>query len=307
MARPTSLSSNDVITPVEALHALPRVRKITYADLAYALRKGLDDFTAMPTHAVFLGLVYVAVGLLLGRAAFGYDVFPLLYPLAAGFAILGPFAAIGLYELSRRREMGRDTFWTHAFDVRHSPSFKSILGLGAMLMVMFVVWIGIANSMYISRFGYGSHAGIGDLLRDMFTTPRGRELLLVGNLVGFVFALIALAVTAISFPLLLDRHVGVASAISTSVAVVLKNPLEMLAWGAIVACALLLGSMPLLFGLAIVVPVLGHATWHLYRRAVIPDTSPRPDYQPRPHRPHYAAEFPASLFVGSSVRDDDTR
>ncbi len=298
---------HDVITPIEAVHALPRVRRIHFADLTHALRMGLDDFNAMPTHWLFLGLIYMVLGVAIGRLAFGYDVFALLYPAVAGFAILGPFAAIGLYELSRRREMGRDASLSHALDVRHSPSFKSILGLGALLLLMFVIWVAIANSMYLSRFGYGAHATPADLLRDIATTPQGRELLLLGNLVGLGFAVLALAVSVISFPLLLDRHVGVAAAVSTSVRAVLVNPVEMLTWGLIVAVLLLIGSLPLLFGLAIVVPVLGHATWHLYRRVVIPDSSPRPEFQPRPHRPHYAAEFPASLFVGSSVRNDDGR
>lgn len=305
MLRQDSLRPHDVISPIDAVHELPRVRRIGFADLRDALRKGVDDFNAMPSHWLFLGLIYMVVGIAVGRLAFGYEVFPLLYPAAAGFAILGPFAAIGLYELSRRREMGRDTFWTHAFDVRHSPSFKAILALGGILLLMFVVWVSIAHSMYLSRFGYGAHATLGELLRDVFTTPQGRELLLLGNLIGLGFAVLALALSVISFPLLLDRNVGVASAISTSVRAVLKNPIELLAWGAMVALLLLLGAIPLLFGLAVVVPVLGHATWHLYRKVVLPDTRPRPDYQPRPRRPRYAAEFPASLFVGSSARDAD--
>lgn len=296
---------NDVITPIEARRSIPHVRSLALSDLVDALRKGLDDFLAMPTHAIFLGLIYVVIGLALGRAMFGYDVFPLLYPAAAGFALLGPFAAVGLYELSRRREMGRDTNWTHIFDIRHSPSLNSILALGGLLLILFIVWIWIAHTMYIDRYGYGSHRTMLALANDLVTTDKGRELLLTGTAIGFVFAVVALCISVVSFPLLLDRNVGLAAAISTSVAVALKNPVQILAWGAIVAFSLLLGTLPILFGLAIVVPVLGHATWHLYRKALAQDKSPRPAFQPKRKPTRYAAEFPASLFVPSSYDDDD--
>ena len=129
----------DVILPAEPASELPVVRSIGIGDLRDALRKGLDDFRAMPTHVVFLCLIYPIVGLALGRAAFGADVVPLLYPLASGFALIGPFAAIGLYELSRRREQGLDTSWKHAFDIVHSPSIWAIVGLGLLLLAIFAV------------------------------------------------------------------------------------------------------------------------------------------------------------------------
>ncbi|MFN3868399.1 MAG: DUF2189 domain-containing protein [Hyphomicrobiaceae bacterium] len=294
----------DVITPNEPVGALPLVRKISPSDLIDALRKGFDDFLAMPTHAVFLGLMYVLAGMAIGRAAFGYDIFPLLYPAAAGFALIGPFAAVGLYELSRRREMGRDTSLSHVFDVRHSPSFKSILGLGALLLVMFVIWIATANGLYRAQYGYGSHPTIGTMLSDILFTDAGRAFLLKGNLIGLAFAAVALVVSSISFPLLLDRNVGIASAVTTSLAVAVKNPLTVMAWGLIVAALMVLGSLPLFIGLAVVVPVLGHATWHLYRKAVVPDTSPRPEFKPAPKLPRYGAQFPASLFVPSSLKPE---
>ena len=124
-------AQTDVILPTEPARELPVVRSIGVTDLRDALAKGVDDFRAMPTHVLFLSLIYPMIGLGLGAATFGYDLIPLLYPLAAGFALIGPLAAIGLYELSRRRELGLDTSWQHAFDVRHSPSLRSIAALGA--------------------------------------------------------------------------------------------------------------------------------------------------------------------------------
>src|SRR6476620_12252890 len=143
----------DVILPTEPVQALPTIRTIGLGDLRRALAKGFDDFRAMPTHVVFLSVIYPAIGIALGAATFGYDLIPLLFPLAAGFALIGPFAAIGLYELSRRREMGLDTSWRHAFDIIHSPSLRPICLLGGLLLVIFTVWLATAHAIYETRFG----------------------------------------------------------------------------------------------------------------------------------------------------------
>lgn len=264
------MTTVDVSTPIHPAHVMPVVRKIGPADLRAALAAGLDDFRAMPTHVVFLSLIYPIVGLILARLVFGYDVLPLLFPLAAGFALIGPFAALGLYELSRRREAGLDTAWKHAFEVVRSPSFPAILALGGLLVLIFLVWLAAANAIYVATFGYAPAASMPDFLDRIFNTPEGWRLIVVGNGVGFLFALLVLVLSVVSFPLLLDRHVSAPVAILTSVRAVLKNPLTMALWGLIVALALVLGSIPLFFGLALVVPILGHATWHLYRRVVAP-------------------------------------
>ena len=293
----------DVILPTEPAR-LPVVRSIGLRDLRYALSKGWDDFRAMPTHVIFLSLIYPIAGLALWRATLGYDLVPLLYPLAAGFALIGPFAAIGLYELSRRRELGLDTSWKHAFDIIHSPSLWAIAALGFFLLVVFGVWLAVANGIYVSNFGYEAPASLTVFADMVLKTPQGHNMIVVGNLAGFGFALLAFALSVVSFPLLLDRHVGVPVAIATSISVILKNPVTMAFWGVIVAVALFIGSLPLFFGLAIVMPVLGHATWHLYRRAVEPDTSPRPEYHPKPKAPRYAADFPSSLFAPLTKKKD---
>lgn len=272
------------------------VNRIGIADLKDALRRGLDDFAAMPTHAMFLAAIYPILGLLLARLAFGYSVLPLLYPLAAGFALVGPLAALGLYELSRRREAGLPASAAHTLDVVQSSSIGAIVALGLLLLGIFVLWIAFANAIYIADFGYAPPASITGFLRDVLTTRAGWHLIVVGNGVGFLLAVVALAVSVVSFPLLLDRDVGAAVALSTSLRVVAKNPLTMAAWGAIVAGLLLIGSLPLLLGLTVVVPVLGHATWHLYRKAVSSDDSPHPTPHEPPQERRYAADFPAVLF-----------
>lgn len=300
------MAQPDLILPVEAVHELPEVRTITVADLRRALELGIDDFRAMPTHAIFLVLIYPIAGLLMAAATFGYDFVPLLYPLASGFALLGPFAAIGLYELSRRRESGLDTSWSHAFDIVHSASFRTIVILGLLLFGLFAIWIVLANGMYLAYFGNRGTVTIGQFIHDLLFTREGRTLAIVGNVIGLLFAIVAFTLTVVSFPLLLDRNVGFAAAIVTSTRAVLKNPLVMAAWGLIVAAGLVIGSLPLLVGLAIILPILGHSTWHLYRMVVVPDPRSRPVFHTRTKIKRYAADFPSCLFA-RFTRDDNNR
>jgi uncharacterized membrane protein len=292
------MARTDVILPAEPATALPAVRSIAPRDLLDVLAKGVDDFRAMPTHVIFLSLIYPVAGLAIARWTFGYDIIPLLYPLVAGFALIGPFAAIGLYELSRRRELGLDTSWRHAFDIVHSPSLWSILALGLLLVAIFGVWLAVAHGLYVAHFGEDERSiALAEFARRILDTPQGGSLIVTGNAIGFLFALAAFALSVVSFPLLLDRNVGMATAIVTSLRAVLKNPLTMALWGLIVAVGLALGSLPFLFGLAVVMPILGHATWHLYRKVVAPDGGQRPEFHPRHKAPRYAADFPSSLFL----------
>jgi uncharacterized membrane protein len=245
------------------------VNKINSGDLRDALRLGWEDFKAMPTHLLFLGLIYPIAGIVLAGLSFGYNLFPILFPLAAGFALIGPVAAIGLYELSRQREAGKKTpDFSHVFDVVRSPSFPAIATISAGLAGLFVVWLFVAQMLYQSLFGYLPPESVSQFVHDVLTTPNGRMLIFVGNLIGLGFAIVAMIVGVVSFPLLLDRDVGVISALETSLRAVAKNPITMIQWGLIVAALLVLGSIPLFVGLAVSVPVLGHATWHLYRKLV---------------------------------------
>jgi uncharacterized membrane protein len=278
------------------------IRKIGLSDLSDALRLGWEDFKAVPSHAIVLCVIYPVLGLVLFRMVLGYSVLPLLFPLAAGFTLIGPFAALGLYELSRRRERGEEAAAWDAIHVLRAPSFGAMLGLGILLLALFGTWIAAADAIYIATFGHAPAASIPDFAARVLTTPAGWSLVIVGCGVGFLFAVVALCVSVVSFPLMLDRHANAIDAIRTSLQAVMKNPFAMAAWGLIVAVLLVIGSLPFFVGLAIVLPVLGHATWHLYRKVVEPDPNP-PQEQPRLRKGHrYAADFPASLFPWSHER-----
>ncbi len=292
------MAYQDSIATHTAAQRLPRVRTITPRDLIDALAKGFDDFKAMPTHALFVGLIYPIAGLIIAIAASGTNLLWLIYPMATGFALIGPVAAVGLYELSRRREQGLDTNWSHAFDLLQADSFRSIAALGLVLLLLFAIWIGVAQTIYWAYFGYAVPESVDGFARQVLTTEAGHRMILIGNAVGFLFALVAFVVSVVAFPLLIDRQIGAAAAAATSVRAVLRNPLTMALWGVIVAIALLLGSLPFFVGLAVVVPVLGHATWHLYRKVVVPDSPPREAHETDPRDPRYAADFPSVLFTG---------
>lgn len=253
--------------PDQQIH-FPTVRKIGFYDLGVALSQGWRDFWARPSHLVFLGVIYPLVGAAIGIWTAGINAWPMLYPLISGFALIGPLAALPLYEMSRRQELGLDTTWRSAFGILNSPAVPAIAAVGLLLLAIFTAWLLLAQFIYEWIFGLGSPATFAEFLREVFYTPEGMMLMIWGNGVGLLLAIVVLATSVISIPLLVDRDVGAVAAVQTSVRAVLKNPVPMAAWGLIVLALLIVGSLPLLVGLAIVVPVLGHATWHLYRKLV---------------------------------------
>nr|WP_102109584.1 DUF2189 domain-containing protein [Kandeliimicrobium roseum] len=248
---------------------MPETRRLTFDDLRAALRDGWDDFAAFRTDVMFACLLYPVIGLVLAWFAFHQALLPLLFPLVAGFALLGPVAAIGLYEMSRRRVMGLEARWSDGFALLASPSLAPIVGVGAVLFLLFLCWLGAAGLIYEATLGPALPASAVALVRDALTTTAGWTMIVVGFAVGFVFAAVVLAVSVVSLPLLVDRDVGLVAAIVTSVRVAKANPKVIAAWGLVVAVCLALGSLPALIGLIVAMPVLGHATWHLYRRAVV--------------------------------------
>jgi len=248
------------------------IRKIGVADLREVLARGYDDFLAMPSQMGFLGMIYLIyplVAYLIYRVTFGYDLLPMFFPLLGGFAFFGPFAAFGLYELSRRRELGLEFDWKYAIRAMRSPAIPAIGALALALAALFLIWLDAAWMIYKLCFGNLTPASVGEFLSLVFTTKAGWAMILIGNGVGALFAAMVLTLSVVSFPLLLDcNNVGLLTAVQTSVRAVMENPKTMMLWGVIVVGALMLGCLPFFFGLAIIMPILGHATWHLYRKVV---------------------------------------
>ncbi|MEO3476796.1 DUF2189 domain-containing protein [Phaeobacter sp. CAU 1743] len=247
---------------------LPQARRLSMDDLIHSLAAGLEDFAACRSDAMFLVLFYPVIGIALIVMSLSMNLLPLIVPMIMGFAILGPVAAVGLYEMSSRREAGFEPRWMDAFGVIRSPAFGAILVLGFYLAALFIIWLVAADMIYIRTLGPEPPTSMLGFATAVVTTREGWIMAIAGGALGAVFAFAALAMSLVSFPLLLDRHVGLPVAVATSIKVLRKNPVICITWGVIVGSMLVIAAIPFLAGLIIVVPVLGHATWHLYRRAV---------------------------------------
>ncbi len=247
-----------------------QIRKIGVKDIQHALREGYDDFTATPSFGVFLILIYPLFAVLLTLLVLGDNLLYLLFPMIAGSTLLGPVVSTCLFEMSRRREQGLSASWRRAFDFVHSSAFAPIVALSIAMMILYGAWMYMAQLLYFGLFTIDPPASISEFMSQLFTTRRGAGLMLYGTVIGFLCASTALAMSVVAFPLILDRPVSSATAVVTSIKAVTANPLMMALWGAIVVVLLSAGAILFLVGLAAVLPILGHATWHLFRKLVEP-------------------------------------
>jgi uncharacterized membrane protein len=233
-----------------------------------SLADGWRDFMEMRGDIIFLMILYPLIGIVAAVAFTGGPLLPLFLPIAAGIGLLGPVAAVGFYELARRREMGLHSNWGHFLDVCKRPSFDEIVAVSGLLVLLFALWLAAAGGLYVALFGMTEPASVSAFLRDVFTTGEGWTMILVGGAIGVAFAAAVLVISVVSMPMLVDCDVGAAKAIGTSIRASRENAGEMMRWGIIVAALLVAGSIPLFIGLAIVLPWLGYSTWHLYTRLV---------------------------------------
>lgn len=241
-------------------------RDLTLADLATALGCGWRDFRACPKYGLFFAGFYVLLGLLLTYALGALGQVVWLIPAAAGFPLLAPFIAVGIYEVSRRREAGLPMNWAAVLGALRGRGDEQILSMGVIVFVAFGFWLMVAHGIFAV---FMAESGIGGESLALFATRAGAMMLVVGSVVGAVMALAFYAITVMSLPMLVDRETDFMTAIIASLAAVRANPGVLIAWAALIAVAITLAMLPLFLGLLVVLPVLGHATWHLYRRAVV--------------------------------------
>lgn len=245
-----------------------KIRQINPRDLRAALSEAWSDFADKRGDILFIAVVYPAVMLIASAAALNQNLIPIVFPVLAGLTLLGPAVASGFYEIARRRECGDDPSWRHFLDVVRSDAIVSLVELTALLLVIFILWLWAAWEIYAATLGPEPPSSIAAFVSDLFTTREGWQLILFGNLAGFLFAVVTLAISVVSFPMIVDRHVSAATALETSVRAVWRNPGTMMLWGLIVAALLFIGSIPAFVGLMVVLPLLGYATWHLYRHTI---------------------------------------
>lgn len=245
------------------------VRKISDEDLKFSLRQGLDDFLTFRGDIVFAGLIYTIIGIAAVVMTTSKPLVPFFLPVVAGVGLLGPLAAVGFYELAKRREAGEtDLHWFNFLDVRKRASVDDMGIVAGLLLVIFFAWLVAAGVLYALIFGWATPPSIPDFLTMVFATPRGWALIVSGAIVGAIFGWLVLALSVVSMPMLVDHDMTAAEAVSASWRAANANRGEMVRWGILVTLLLVLGSIPLFVGLAFVLPWLGYATWHLYTRLI---------------------------------------
>jgi uncharacterized membrane protein len=263
-------SSPQEITVVRQPRRDPEVRAITIPDIVEAMASGLRDFQAAPRFGLAFGAAYAAGGAVIMLCVIGIGWSYLAYPLAAGFALVGPFAAVGLYEVSRVLSLGERPSWRGIVSVVFAQGRRELGWMAFVTLFVFIFWMYQARLLVVLFLGFHATATLRDFVTLVTTTPEGILFLIVGNAVGAALALVLFSLTVVSFPLLLERDVDFVTAMITSVRAVAKSPGPMISWAAIIVVELLLASLPFFLGFLIVLPILGHATWHLYRRIVAP-------------------------------------
>ncbi len=248
------------------------VSALSMEDLRGALAAGVRDFRRAPAFGLFFGLIYAAGGIIISMALFQFDLGSVAYPLAVGFALIGPFVAVGLYEVSRRLETGAPLSWGGVLGVVFAQRKRQIAQMVFVVGFALIMWMYQVRILLAVFLGFRSFATLEEFWLVLTTTESGLWFLVVGHAIGAVLSLIVFSLTAISFPLLLEREVDVVTAMITSVKAVFASPLVMITWAFLIAVSIYVSIAVAFLGLLISLPILGHTTWHVYRRIVTVET-----------------------------------
>jgi uncharacterized membrane protein len=256
------------VKDLAAINRWPDVGKVTVADLGEVLAAGIRDFRAAPQYGLFFGGIYAVAGWFLIVLLWAFELIYLVYPIAMGFALIAPFASVGFYSVSDFRERGMPLSWSAVFGAIREASRKDLRWMALITGFTFFMWVDYAAILFLLMMGFDALGP--QAFQEIFTTPHGLLFLVVGNLTGAVIAMIIFSISVVTYPMLYDRDVDFVTAIVTSVRLVFANPLTMLVWCATIGVMTALALLTVFAGLFLTLPILGHASWHLYRRAVEP-------------------------------------
>ncbi len=252
---------------------IPKIREITRDEVSAALRAGVEDFRKAPLFGLFFGGIYALGGFAVLEILIFLQSAWMIIPFAIGFPLIGPFVAVGLYEVSRRRKSGEPLVWSDILLVMRQQTNRQLGWMSLVVLFIFWIWIYQVRLLLALFLGFQSFHSLGDFLTVIATTPEGLGFVAVGTLVGAGLTFILFATTVIAMPLLLDRDIDFVTAMIVSFQTVLKNPGPMIGWGVFIAAMTLVAMLPAFLGLIVVLPVLGHATWHLYLAAIEPEAA----------------------------------
>ncbi|MDA5558570.1 DUF2189 domain-containing protein [Shimia sp. MMG029] len=246
----------------------PKINKVTVGDIHLSLAAGMRDYYARPVMSAFFGLFYAAFGVLFVWCLFGLGKAWMIVPAAVGFPLVAPFAAAGLYEMSRRIHQGSSFGWRDIFSVIVRQRKREMGWMAFVTLFIFWVWVYQIRLWLAILLQGSSFSNLEGFLGIVFFTPQGWMFLAIGTLVGAALTAVLFSVTVVAMPMLLDREIDFVTAMITSVRSVAASPLVMLSWAAISSAVLIASLLPAFLGLFVTLPVLGHTTWHLYLRAV---------------------------------------
>jgi len=246
----------------------PVVRKITKDDVVEALAAGLRDFKAAPVYGLSIGAFFAIGGILVISTAAALGMSYLSYPLAAGFVLMGPFAAVGLYEISRRLQNGETVNWSGIFSTIWAQKGRELSWMAFVVLFIQIMWMYQVRLLLALFLGFQSFASFAEFINTIVGTPEGLMFLAVGHAVGAILSLILFSLTVVSFPLLMEQDRDFITAMITSVKAVATSPGPMIGWALVVTITLVVSIIPGFIGLVVTLPILGHATWHLYKKCV---------------------------------------